>query len=410
MNISRRFLTWLKKVARVNLHVQGIHDARKPGQTDYSSQQMALLSLFRGLLDTKTNGEFFEVELESAALRKMLGMEKGTVCDQSTYERTLPRFSIASLQSFSKKILRTLRRAKVFGGPVTVAVDATEVAVPDETYEGCGVREHKDGTRSFFYKILFLVLVGPHVPPIILGAQVSGSHDEYGTALSLIRQVVADLGSRFIDVLVADRLYVSHEFVNEVKNELGIDVILEPKKRMHILREGRQLLELECKASQGSLGDGSAFAFREISDIGHEWEGLEARPLRFIEAYQKAPWPDPRGKRKKRARYIVTTLRYGTAEWVNRCLHWRWWIESANWDLKHRFQLKHLPSHSFLGIQAHVTLLAIAYSLFHAFLVRQLGGFRKLGKTLTSVYKLFTRWLFALDPDDAIVLVVPNTS
>ena len=237
------------------------------------------------------------------------------------------------------------------------------------------MRVHENGVRSYFYKILFLVLVGPHVPPIILGARVTGSHDEYGTALSLIRQVVADLGKRFIDVLVADRLYVGHDFVNEVKNDLGIDVILEPKKGMHILREG-----------------------------------LKVRPLRFIEAYQNTPWPDPRGKRKKRTRYIVTTLRYRTAEWINRCLHWRWWIESANWDLKHRFQLKHLPSHSLLGIQAHVTLLCVGYNLFHAFLVRQLGGFRSLGKTLTSVYKLFTRWLFALDPDDALVLVAQDTS
>lgn len=407
--VSRRFLTWLKKVAGIHRHVQHVRDSRKPGQTDYPPRQMAMVAFFRALLDSRTNGLFFDVELESKALRKVLGFGSGKVCDQSTFERTLPRFNILSLRALRRKVLATLRRAKVFGGRTVVAVDATEISVPDGSYEGCGVRQHGDDKPVFFYKLVYLVLVGPGVPPIILGARVTGSSDELDTARSLIRETVAELGHRAIDVIVADRLYVGYEFANEMKNEHGIDVILEPKNGMNVLIEGKQLLDVECRTSRGTLSDGSSFRLRELDDISQEWKGLKVGPLRFIEAHQEAPWPDERGQRRKQTRYIVTTLRYGTAEWVNRCLHWRWWIEADNWSLKHRFHLSSLPSRQLPGIQAYVEFLALAFTLFNAFLQRQLGGFEALGKTLTSVFKLLTRWLFALDPDEAIDLTVLAT-
>ena len=406
---SRSFLTWLKKVMHIGEFVQAVSDSRIPGQVTYHTPKMALLTLLYCLAMPRSNQNFFEVYVDRRALMKVCGF-KGKPPSQDTFEYVLRRYNILSIRKLRRLVLRKMKRMKVFGGRVVVAVDATEIPLPNGDYEGCAVRKHDNGRLSYYLKVIVVSLIGPHEVPLILGIAPHDGPNELKPATKLLRQIVREYGKRFIDVLVADRLYVSHELTNELKGKYDIDVIIEAKSNMHVLEEGKALLDAESpEPTWGKLKEDETFRLREVSDVSHAWDGLEVGRLRFIEAYQASPWPDPRGKREKRTRFILTTLEYGTAEWVHRCLRWRWWLENTNWDLKNRFKLETLPSRSAAGIAAYLEFLATAYCLFHCFLARQLGGPEKLGKTLTSCCDIFVRALWALQADDVVPLVIDTS-
>jgi hypothetical protein len=316
----------------------------------------------------------------------------------------LKRLKALSIRKVRRQVIKRMKLNKVFGAQVVVAIDGKEITLPHGRFEGCAVRETQNGP-VYFYKVVIVCTVGPRVPPAILGVALCNSSCELNVGRDLLRQVIGEYGTRFIDVVVADRAYIDAKLLNELKNELGVDMVLEPKSDMRVLEEGRALLDLEPPPpTTGTIeldGVGATFRFREVENVAHVWDGLEVERLRFIEAHQVDPWPDVRGKRQKRTRYIITTLGYGTAEQVHRILRWRWWIENTNWDLEHRFQLERLPSESWAGIVNYLELLTLAYTLLHCFIRRQLRGFEACGMTLTSLLKHFVHELVTLPGRDA---------
>ena len=385
--------------------LQVISDKRKPGQVTYTTRHMAVLALSYCWAMSRSNRYFFDVYGNRRAIQRLAGLEVDHMPSQATFEYTLPRFDAASVARCNARLIQRMRRNKVFKGPVVAAIDAKEIRVPNDTYENCGVRK-SNSRPTHFYKAIVLSLVGTNVPRLILGIALDNSANELNAAKKIIRQVVALYGKRFIDVIVADRLYIDHKLINELKLEYGIDMVVEPKTGTEVLEEGLSLLDHEEPTpTTDRFKDDSIFQFREVSDVKHAWNGLDVPRLRFIEAHQLAPWPDRRGKRTRRTRHILTTQQYGTASWVHQCLRDRWWIEDCNWDLEHRFRLEHLPSKSEAGIVAYLQFLAMAYSLFQCYLFRHIGGFEALGITLTSYCDIFVRSLWALDEDDVLPLV-----
>lgn len=371
---------------------------------------MAMLSLLYCLTMPRSNRNFFEVYGRRPAIRKLAGLEFGSVPSQSTFEYALRRFEVPTIQRCRAELIKKMRRNKMFPKRVVAAIDATEISVPNDSYEDCGTRRHETGSVDCYYKVIIVSLVGKGVPPVILGVALDNLANELTAAKKLVREIIYRHGRRIIDVLVADRLYLDHQFINELKNEHHIDVILEPKAKMNVLEEGLSLLEYtQPEAHVANLHDESTFRLREVGDVSKAWDGL-ATPLRFIEAHQLAPWPDHRGKRSKRTRHIITTLEYGSSAWIHQCLRDRWWLENENWDLKHRFQLHHLPSKSRNGIEAYLQFLAMAYSLFQLYLVRKLGGVERLAVSLTSFCDTFVRALWALDANEIDSLVYFDTS
>jgi hypothetical protein len=404
VELTGRFFRWCKKLFDLPLVLQDVRDGRQQGQVVYGTRQMAAWTLCYCLAMARSNANFTQVYGRRRGVQLLTGLMPGQHPSQDTFEYVLRRFNSDSIRRVRRNIIKKMRSLKMFGGRVVVAIDAKEIPLPHGRFEECGQRMHESGVVTYFYKVIIVSLIGPNVPPVILGVALDRSANELPAARVLLRDVIYRYGARFIDVIVGDRLYVDHTLVNELKRDFGVDMVVEAKTDMRVLEEGRALLELDDTApSYGTIVDGSdeVFRFREIRGVAHEWAGLDVPELRFIEAHQVSPWPDPRHKRTKRTRYILTTLQYGTAEWVHRCLRWRWWLENANWDLEHRFQIEHLPSQTLAGITAYLEFLALAYTLFHAFVRRQLGGFEALKLTLSSLCDIFTRDLYALDEHEA---------
>ncbi len=412
MELTGRFFRWTKKLFQLSSALQGICDDRKPGQVIYSTRQMAAWTLCYCLAMPRSNANFEQVYGRRRAVQVLTGLAPGHHPSQDTFEYVLKKFNSHTIRKVRAKIIKRMRALKMFGGRVVAAIDAKEIPLPHGRFAKCGQRLHESGVITYFYKVIIVSLIGPDVPPVILGIALDQSSNELPAARELLREVIYRFGARFIDVIVGDRLYVDHALINELARDHGIDVVVEAKNGMRVLEEGRALLEFgEADTTHGTIVEGrdEVFRFREIRGLAHEWEGLDVPELRFVEAFQVSPWPDPRKKRTKRTRYIMTTLRYGTDEWIHRCLRWRWWLENTNWDLEHRFQLEHLPSQSFEGVVAYLEFMALAYTLFHAFVRRQLGGFAALHLTLTSLCDIFTRDFYALDEREAALVCLAGS-
>lgn len=401
------FFRWCRKVFDLPALLQGVSDTRKQGQVEFPSNRMAALGICYCLSMARSNAEFFQVHAHRRPVRLLSGFSPNCAPSQDTFEYVLKRLKPLSLRRVRRQVIKRMKLNKVFGASVIVAIDGKEITLPHGHFEDCAVR-HTENGPVFYYKVLIICTIGPRTPPAILGVALCNEANELNKGRELLRQTLREFGSRFVDVVVADRGYIDSKLVNELRNEFGVDVVLEPKKDMRVLEEGRALLELEPPApTYGTIeldGTGAHFRFREVANVVDVWDGLEVPRLRFIEAHQLDPWPDSRGKRQKRTRYIITTLAYGTAERVHRLLRWRWWIENTNWDLEHRFQLEHLPCESWKGLEAYLELLALAYTLFHCFVQRQLKRRQAMDVTLTSLLKNFVIDLAGLPEQDARVV------
>lgn len=397
MQFQRRFLTWVRKVIHLPHVLQGIRDARKAGQVTYSTIQMAVLTFLNSLTMAPSNRTFFDVHVTEPAVKRLAGLRWQRAPSQDTFEYVLPRFCVSTVVEAHAQIISTLRRNKVFPRPVVVAVDATEIPLPDGDYENCGVRHHKEAPDTYYYKAVVVSLVGCDVPPLILGMALHNGENELSTAKDLLRYLFRRHRG-FIDVVVADRLYFDHKLINELKTDFQVDVVIEAKEKSHVLEEGLALLEADQPGpTWATFRDRDRFRFREIPDVGHVWEGLDVPRLGFIEAHQDSPWPDLRRKRTKRTRYILTTLPSGQADLVHQILRDRWWIESTNWDLEHRWMFKHLPTTKWTGVEAYLQFTAMAYTLLQCFLHRRLGGLEQLGMTLTSFCRKFAAGFLNMD-------------
>lgn len=398
MRLQRKLLAWGRRVIQLPRILQDIRDARKAGQVTYSTGQMAVLAFLNSLFMAPSNRTFIDVFASEPAVRRLAGLRWSRSPSQDTFEYVYPRFVPETVKAAHARLISKLRRNKMFPRQVVVAVDGKEIPLPHGRFERCGVRHHKDAPDSYYYKVVIVSLVGDDVAPVVLGVALHNGECELDTAKWLLRDVFRRHRG-LVDVVVADRLYFDHKFINELKNEYGIDVVVEVKEKTNVLEEGLALLKEESpQPTRQTFKDRDQFRFREVSDVSHVWEGLDVPRLGFIEAHQEAPWPDHRRKRTKRTRYIITTLAAGQAHLVHRILRARWWIESANWDLEHRWELEHLPTTRWGGIESYLHFTAMAYTLLHCFLARKLGGVERLGMTLTSFCRKFVAGFQNLDP------------
>ena len=115
-------------------------------------------------------------------------------------------------------------------GLAVAAVDGIEISSSfSRCCDDCMQRkvEHKvrGETRTdiqYYHRIVAVVLVSASVPiPLGIRFQKNGE-GEVACALALLKELIARLGRRFIDLLVGDALYLQAPFVKEIE-ALGLD-------------------------------------------------------------------------------------------------------------------------------------------------------------------------------------------
>jgi len=171
-----------------------------------------------------------EEECKDGALAKRIGP-----ISADTIGYALQRQAPADVFLLHCDIVRRLKRNGVLRsdwsrGLVVAAVDGIEICSSFvRCCDLCMAREikHKvDGEMrtdtQYYHRIVVVALVSSSTPiPLGLRFQKNGE-GEVACALALLKDLVDQLGRRFIDVLVADAIYLQAPFVEQIQ-QLGLD-------------------------------------------------------------------------------------------------------------------------------------------------------------------------------------------
>jgi len=192
-----------------------------------------------------------EAECRSGALAKRIGP-----ISDDTIGYALQRQSPQPVFALGCQIARQLKRNGVLRsdwsrGLVVAAVDGIEICSSFlRCCDACMEREiqHKvDGEMrtdiQYYHRIVVVAVVSTPFPiPLGLRFQKNGE-GEVACALALLRDLDHQLGRRFLDVLVADALYMQAPFVKEVEG-LGLVWAFTLKENQpELLREAERLTQ-----------------------------------------------------------------------------------------------------------------------------------------------------------------------
>src|SRR5258708_25854596 len=171
-----------------------------------------------------------ETECQRGALAKRIGP-----LSEDAIGYALERQDPGAIFALGCEIARQLKRNGIFGsdwsrGLVVAAVDGMEICSSfARSCDHCMERHVKhtvDGELreelQYYHRICAVTIVSSAFPiPLGIRFQKHGE-TEVSCSLSLLRDLLDRLGRRFLDLLVADALYLQAPFVREIEG-LGLD-------------------------------------------------------------------------------------------------------------------------------------------------------------------------------------------
>ncbi len=200
------------------------------------SCQMVFEAIFWGAVGRIASFHQLEYECRAGRLRHRIGP-----ISEDTFRYALERLSSAAVFALGCAVARQLKRNGVLRtaatrGLVVAAVDGIEICrscvrccetCQERTVERitAGVRE----TMVQYYHRLVAVVVVSTPFPIVLGIRFQAPGEaEVTCALALVRELIARLGRRFVNVLVGDALYLGKPLVDAI-DALGLDWVFTVK-------------------------------------------------------------------------------------------------------------------------------------------------------------------------------------
>ena len=190
-----------------------------------------------------------ETECRRGALHKRIGN-----VSEDTFGYAMQRQNPAEIFDLGCQVAKQLKRNGVLKsdwarGRVVAAVDGIEIC--SSYYRCCNacmsreVERKVDGqlrTCTQYYHRLSAVTVASTSFPIFLGIRFQQQGEtEVACSLDLLKELTEKLGRRFIDILVADAIYLQAPFVREVES-LGLDWVINLKDNQpSLLAEAHQL-------------------------------------------------------------------------------------------------------------------------------------------------------------------------
>jgi len=174
------------------------------------------------------------LQIEAECCSGALAQRIGPISDD-TIGYALQRQSPEPVFALGCEIARRLKRNGVLHsdwsrGLVVAAVDGIEICSSfTRCCDACMQREVQHKVHGelrtdvqYYHKIVAVVIVSSSVPiPLGIRFQKDGE-TEVACALALLKDLVDQLGRRFLDLLVGDALYMQAPFVKEVER-LGLD-------------------------------------------------------------------------------------------------------------------------------------------------------------------------------------------
>jgi len=210
-----------------------------------------------------------EAECRDGVLAKRIG-----ALSEDTLGYALQRQSPAELFALGCRVARQLKRNGVLRsdwarGRVVAAVDGIEICSSycrccDRCLERTVRRKVNDEAveSTQYYHRLSAVTLTSTPFPVFLGIRFQQSGEtEVACSLTLLEELVARLGKRFIDILVADALYLQTPFVKAIE-ALGLDWVIN-------LKDNQPELAAEAERLTRRSADIRESSARESLDLWH---------------------------------------------------------------------------------------------------------------------------------------------
>ncbi len=243
-----RFETYLDKVFGFSGLVRALPEGR---QFPQHSWKKVFDAVFLGAAMQIPSLLQIEAECHDGALAKRIGP-----ISDDTIGYALQRQSPESVFALNCEIARRLKRNGVLRsdwsrGLVVAAVDGIEICSSfARCCDACMEREVQHKVKGemrtdiqYYHRIVVAALVSTPFPiPLGVRFQKNGE-GEVSCALALLKDLVHQLGRRFLDVLVGDALYLQSPFVKEVES-LGLDWAFTLKENQpELLREAERFTQ-----------------------------------------------------------------------------------------------------------------------------------------------------------------------
>jgi hypothetical protein len=252
-----QFEAYLDKVfdfsARVDALPEGRRSPKHPGKKIFDAVFLGAACQFPAL-------HRIEAECQQGALSKRIG-----AVSEDAIRYALERYDPGALFALGCEIAGRLKRNGVVRsawsrGLVVAAVDGIEICSSFvRSCEHCMERKIKhlvDGDLreevQYYHRICVVTIVSSAFPiPLGIRFQKNGE-SEVACSLALIKDLIEQLGSRFMDLLVADALYMQKPFIDAVE-ALGLQWVINLKDNQpELLAEAQRLTS---GASQERPGD-----------------------------------------------------------------------------------------------------------------------------------------------------------
>ena len=228
-----QFETYLDKVFDFSARVAALPDGRSYAA---HSAQKVFQAVFLGCACQFASLHRIESECRQGALRHRIGP-----VSEDTIGYVLERQDPDAVFNLLCDIARQLKRNQVFAsswsrGLVVAAVDGIEIwnsyaRCCDNCLERkmkCKLGEQECEQTQYYHRMSVVTIVSSAFPiPLGIRFQNKGE-DELACSLALLQDLLRQLGRRFLDLLVADALYLRSPFVREIE-ALGLDWVINLK-------------------------------------------------------------------------------------------------------------------------------------------------------------------------------------
>jgi hypothetical protein len=386
----RQFEAYLDKVFDFSARAAAMPEGRPYAQHPWKKVGDAV---FLGAAVQIPNVHRLEAECRQGVLAHRIGPLSEDAMGYAL-ERQDPALALALGCEVARRLKRNgVLRSDWARGRVVAAVDGIEIC--SSFYRCCDACmerevEHKvDGQKrkdtQYYHRIVAVVLVSTPFPvPLGIRFQKDGE-TEVACAEGLLRDLDQHLGRRFLDVLVADALYLQQGFVNAAESlSLGWVITLK-ENQPELLAEAQRL------TSQGEATATLSNAHEEVQ-LWHASEvywPVADRSLRVVKTFrlQKARrvqvTRDETTQRKKKTKqpvlrestnYYASNLELGSIPpaFIDQLGRSRWRVDSEVFQtLTTQAHLKHPSVHQARALAVLTMIRVLAYTLALVFYHRQ---------------------------------------
>jgi hypothetical protein len=385
----RQFETYLAKVFDWPARVAALPEGR---QSPSHPWPKVFDCVFLGGAIQIPNVHRLEAECKRGVLRQRIGS-----LSEDAMGYALQRQDPASIFALGCEVARRLKRNGVLHsawarGRLVAAVDGIEICSSfSRCCDACMERqvEHKvdDQMRKdtqYYHRLVAVVLVSTDFPvPLGLRFQRHGE-DEVACALPLLQELDRQLGRRFLDVLVADALYLRSDFVEEME-KLQLEWVFTLKENQpELLAEAQRLTagppQMTCSTPQNQF---------QLWHAPEAYWPVADRSLRVVKTFriqkkhrvELTPAGSPKKKKMRKqevleesTNYYATNLELGSISptFIHQLGRSRWRVDTdAFQTLTTQAHLKRPSVHRTCALVVLTMIRVLAYTLSMVFYYRQ---------------------------------------